>query len=180
MDILTLDEIKEACQIGHSRQDSILAVVGDSMEGWIKKTCSVSVHTGSSISATTEYCDGGGKLLRVKYHPIVSITSVTDRDSSTAVDSDNIRNNESHIWRVDGAKWSSGASRWTVVYKAGYLKADFPPALKLAMLMLVARWYENRTSNKSSSLMGHSVSWDDLMDSDLQRIIDPYSYQENF
>ena len=181
MKILTLDLMKQAAMIGHSRQDAFLGVVGDSLEEWVENTCAIKLHErNASKLLPAEYVDGGRRNLVPMYHPIVGVTSVVDREDSSVTDAENYRWNAWRIWKRDESNWRSGDQRWIVTYSAGYDQDDIPATLKLGMLMLCKRWYDNRPGASSGSAMGESVNWADYVDTDINQILSSHTFERPF
>lgn len=110
----------------------------------IEKYCD-RVFTSTSY---TEYVDGGSEFLNTVQYPIISITSITDTQDSTVVDSTDYDfyansgmifrkdNNSLELFAEDNLFWGPGRKRWKVIYTAGY--ASTPEDIKLAINMLVA------------------------------------------
>ena len=173
--------MKQAAQIGHDRQDAFLEVIGDSLEEFIESSCAIKLHErGASKLLPAEYCDGGRLNLFPMYHPIVGVTSVVDREDSSVADATGYRWNAWRIWKRDESNWRSGDQRWIVTYSAGYDLDDFPARLKLAMLMLCRRWYQNRGGASSESAMGEAVNWADLVDTDIEQLLESHTFARPF
>ena len=99
-------------------------------------------------TTTVERIDGGREFLIVTKAPIISITSIVDKDDSDAVVAATLYNfypNEGLIYAENsldaafnvnpGGIWGVGRRRFEVTYEAGYTSA--PADIELAILMLV-------------------------------------------
>jgi hypothetical protein len=105
------------------------------------------VKTYLGLTGSTHDTDGGHDLLITTRAPIISITSITDNDTSetvTSTDYDFYAKsgriyivNDSLTFPAPGRKWSQGRQRYTVIYSAGY--TTVPKAVKWVCYELIAR-----------------------------------------
>lgn len=127
-------------------------------------------------TAVTERIDGGSEFLILSKAPIVSITSIVDKDDSDATVSATLYGfypNEGIVYAENaidasfnvnpGGKWGPGRRRFEVTYQAGH--ASTPSDVTLAVLMLVTE-FRNRLdpSIKAESLGDYSKTYvDEIM-----------------
>lgn len=149
---ITLAEAKSQLRVDHSDEDGKIEAL---------------------IAAATSYLDGRTGVLgrclvtqtweltldefpaeeiELPLGPVASVTSVTYVDiagvTQTVSESDYYVDNASlSAWVLPEIEWPNtmqAANAVTVRFVAGTAVADVPPALKHALLLLVAHWYENR------------------------------------
>jgi len=176
MSIITLAQAKSHLRVASSSEDTYIQLLLDSVEDWVSEYCGV----GLSESTHTERVDGGGTLLRLLHLPVISVTSVTDKDDDTAEDSDDYYASDYAVLREDGDRWNGGRGRWEVVYVGGYggtgdSSQAVPTGLKLGILGLVARAFNVRSGERfSMAAAGGSMNWGDLLDADMVKILDSF------
>lgn len=155
MAIITAAEYKTWFGISATTWDAQLAVIipaiQDAIEVWTGRRFDTATYT--------EKHDGGGSCLILRNYPIASVTSVTYRGETTAVDSTTYAfstTGSGKLWLLsDSYGWDSGADypgvpsypngptfprgreQVTVVYVGGY--ATMPPGLKMIMYELCQR-----------------------------------------
>jgi len=157
--IVSTATVKQFIQVDYAVEDDALELMIDAAQEFLEGYLGVKFHE-SEIVETTEDLDGGTNALRPTYHPINSVTSVTDRESSSAESSGNYRFNNYRVFYKDQCyTWACGDSRWRVVYKAGYLEASTPSPIKMALCMIVARVFNNRTQNRSEGVSGLKTTY---------------------
>jgi len=164
MSALTLTQAKSYLRVGHSNDDVLIQLIVDGVEEWTERTFGL----GLSETTQTDYLDGGMRALWPQRYPVISITSVYDAVTENTSDADdyNLRNSLQIIQDGEG-RWEDGRGRWRVIYTGGYGTTQAVPAgLKLELLGLVARAYENRVGAQSESAAGWSTNFASLLDSD--------------
>lgn len=174
MAIVTTEQARLYLQISHSVEDSLIPLMIDGAQEFVAATTGLYFHDGDG--SVTEHLDGGNESLWPSRLPIQSVTSVTDRESGEAyeykaTDSRILRKTANLVWPGGNA----AAQRWAVVYSAGYDIDSAPVGLRLAVLDLVYRAYNNRGGQSSSSGAGHSMNWASIANSDIMDILDRHS-----
>ena len=142
-DLVTAAEVKTYLGLTGSTHDTLIDELIDITSEFIENYC----NTTFSSTSTTDRIDGGHDLLITTRAPIISITSITDNDTSetvTSTDYDFYAEsgriyivNDSLTFPAPGPKWAQGRQRYTVVYTAGY--AAVPEAVKWVCYELIAR-----------------------------------------
>lgn len=169
--VITLDQAKAICRIGSgTAYDAPLTAQIEGAEQWIAN------HLGTAWSVTTqtEYHDGGSTYLWLMQWPVVSITSITDTLSGTALASTAYQLLEDDtVMRTGGVLWSPGAKRYTVEYTYGYTSQTVPAGIKCAMLALIRRAWEN--AQMSTQTAGEiTQQWDRLASGEVMTLLRPY------
>lgn len=175
MDVITLEEAKGFIQIGGDLADTTVNLVGDGAEQFIAN------YTGVYWTETevTETLPGGGQNLWPNHGPIVSVDSVYTTEDGSVTDSSLYKIIDNHHLNYDYGRWPEGQRYWSVDYTAGYGDTYSVPAdLKMAILQLCGRWFENRRGAESEDAAGHSISFLDLLDTDIEYILESHSYGE--
>ncbi len=149
---ITLAEVKAHLRIDDTESDALLEV-------YIKAArTKIEAILGRSLLTQTRaaYFDGFRDTLELDYPPLQSVTSITflnEQGVTETLDPSVYRVvTENTVGRVElafGASWPATypvTNAVVVTYVAGYGSgpADVPEHLRLAMLHMVARWYENR------------------------------------
>lgn len=145
---VTLAEVKAHCVIGHDDDDLLLEVMisaarehGESLTGrsWAPKTLEVVLDSFPSGA------------IELPASPVTEVESIkyldVDGVEQTMPDTDYTVDTDSLIGRVVAEEWPETADKINAVrvrYTAGWLFADFPPALKQWLLIRVATLYEHR------------------------------------
>jgi hypothetical protein len=169
-DVLTLALIKEYCRISHTASDNVLPIIRDGLMEFIEEQFGIVFDDAQALRS--EHVDGNVFVLRLSSAPITQIVTITDTETdltvlATAYEIDGANG----IRRDDCERWSAGRRRWKVDFRAGYTAATIPNAIKLALLGLISRAYNNPDGRASESGAGHSVNWADLMDSDTAKVL---------
>lgn len=151
-EVVSLDEAKEQCRVVGTEEEGLLSGYILAARNYCESIC------GSAFVTQTldAYFDSFGWLTLPSY-PVQSITSITYRDSlgvSQTVSASNYyfsKSRPSYIVPVNGVAWPNTQLRpdaVTVRFVAGYgdLSSDTPEAIRHAMLMMIAHWFENRES----------------------------------
>lgn len=163
-DLVTLAEAKTYLNISDSTFDDLLNALIDYTTQSIESYCRRTWTQGS----VTEYFDGGGRDFAVSTPPIDSITTITDTEDSSVVDSDDYDYNPvaGLIYLSDTAPtialygnshWGEGRRRWEVVYVGGTDGA--PSDVKQACLQWVSDIYNSRGTEGMKSYKIGDISW---------------------
>jgi len=147
--------------------DTALQVMLDGAEEFVERFCGLRFNAAAANAVVSEALDGGMLNLWPKYHPINSITSITNIDSGVAYTSYSFAG--TRIYRNDGGMWSIGTNLWRVVYNAGYLSATLPGGLQVCIMQLFGRNYHNTDGAAGETGGGHTYRWEALLDSDIGR-----------
>jgi len=94
------------------------------------------------------------------------------------IDSDLYENTDRRIYVAQGGYWDEGEDRYDVVYIGGWSSTTIPDAVKLALLQLPIRAYNNMDGKRSDSAEGQSVTWERLENSDIMEWIQPYTFRK--
>jgi hypothetical protein len=142
-DLVTAAEVKTYLGLSGSTHDTLIDELIDLTSEFIEDYC----NTHFSSTAVTQKIDGGGEYLIVDRAPIISITSITDNEDSTTVDSGDYdfyavsgliyRDNDAILFPDNELTWAKGRQRFTVVCQAGY--ASVPEAIKWVCYQLIGR-----------------------------------------
>ena len=166
MSVVTLAEAKEFCEVDFDSQNTVIQILIDAAEEFVEKECGLDLEQDDY----EESVEGGGYALHPTHRPVASVDAVADAEADDEeVDEEEWRVDGDLIIRQDEARWESGPNRYTLSYTGGY--ESVPAALKLLILGLVRRSYENRGGKSSQSAGGQSVSWDELMAGDMGRVL---------
>lgn len=175
MEVITLSEARDQIQIGSDLADSTITQIAESAEAW------VSDYTGRQWSETsvTEYLDGGGRYLWPHKGPIVSVSEI-----ATTVNGSEISTDLYKLLKADRVfhkygRWEGGPDYYEITYTAGYGDTyEVPEDLRLAILQLTARWFDNRKGAASEGASGHNITWERLSGVDLMRTLNRYKCGE--
>jgi hypothetical protein len=178
--IIDVPTAKTFCQIGHAEEDPIIEILIESAEEWVQRYTGTRFYTGSDDTPPAEYCNGGAESLWPIFHPINDVTQIQDRENSENYDLTATRFDTWSIWLADGGEWGAGRQRWQVTYKAGYTIDTIPAGLKLEILNMIKRAYDNRGGLKADSISGLRTDWEALLDSDMIKRISLFSFRQDF
>lgn len=147
---VSLTQAKAHLRVDHSDDDAAIAGMVKAARAHVEAACAVRF---SARTGVTFKCDGFSDLARLPEAPVSSITSIAyiDTDGASQTLSSNV-----YELRADGIdagivlkinqSWPAiqVGSRITVTAAIGY--ATVPEDIYHAMLMLIAHWYENRST----------------------------------
>lgn len=168
MSQISLVEAKNFLRVGHTAQDTSIQNIIDGAEAWVEETL------GRRFTVTTrvEYLTGGGFALRPRQRPVVSVTEVYDDESSVAVNSDDYDLVRDGIYRDDMERWNEvPENAWRVTYVAGEV---LPPGLKLGILMLIDRAYQNRSGLERQGAAGYGMNFQSIAQGDIMDMLRPW------
>lgn len=177
--IVTLSEIKEVLGISSSDIDDYLEILGETATQFIADYCNVAFEQ----EERTIYLSGWTKVLWLKSTPIISITSVTDVDTSQVLNSTDYRlvQGTCRLVQYDYSRWPEGDGRWKVIYLSGYtagngydIPSTIPVQLKQACLSLIKRRYDTIGDKSMQSVFGYNVTWREFAESDTIKLLNRY------
>lgn len=172
MNAITLAEAKQQIQIGSDLADAEIIDIAEGAEAWVSR------QTGRlwTEQQITDFVDGGGRYLWLPQGPVISVSAVETAVSGTSVSSDLYQIVQARRLMYDYGRWPGGLDYWKVTYTAGYGSTySIPADLKLLVLQLAARWFDNRKGTEREGSSGHSISWAALADSDMMITLQNYT-----
>jgi hypothetical protein len=176
MGFVSLDQLKQWCQITNNAEDEVLEILLESVQQDMAKELGMYFHEGDG--ALVEYVDAAprGMYLRPDHLPINSITKISDTtNSDDVVDTEYYKFTAWKIIYVGSGvveiPWPPGVQRWKVEYDAGYGPTTAPNWLKLLILDVAYRIYHGRGAKESQRGAGYSYDWPALMKADIGRRI---------
>jgi len=145
MSLLTLASVKEYLKITitDSTQDTLIQSVINSAEDMVERY----LGTSFSVKTYTELKGGGFQYFQMNKGPVVSVTSIFNADREYTYESDEFIIVDSKIYRayknvVTAHRWPSDS--FQITYTAGYTSASVPLGIHQAILLIVARFWDNR------------------------------------
>jgi uncharacterized phiE125 gp8 family phage protein len=152
---ITVTEAKEWLRVEHSVDDDLISAIVSAVTATAESYLSQALVT---QTITEKYDHWGDAVLNLTMHPVQSVTSITYTDDDGAT-----QTLSSSLYVVDTFKpraqvrpaynetWPTARTTpnsITVVYQAGYGDAaDVPEDIKLALRLMIADAYENRTDS---------------------------------
>ena len=191
-DLCTKEEYKEYKQIVNLKDDSQIEILIDSVSQLVKTYCGSTLidYYSSNKTETFDIFDAGTAEVFLTESPLVSVSSVQERDSITdsyttlTANTDYYVDTEhDRIFRIDGdissKAWSRGFASVQIVYRAGY--STTPQDLRLAIYDLITYYlkeeYKGRKSLAGATLQNEtstSIREDIGFPDHIKRVLDMY------
>ena len=190
--LCTRDDYKAYKKIEHVKDDSQIDVLVNSVSELVKTYCGSTLidYYGSDKTEVFDIFDAGTAEVFLTESPLVSVSSVQERDSITdsyttlTVNTDYYVDTEhDRIFRIDGdissKAWSRGFASVQIVYRAGY--STTPQDLRLAIYDLITYYlkeeYKGRKSLAGATLQNEtstSIREDIGFPDHIKRVLDMY------
>ena len=190
--LCTRDDYKAYKKIEHAKDDSQIDVLVTSISELVKTYCGSTLidYYSSNKTETFDIFDTGTAEVFLTESPLVSVSSVQERDSITdsyttlTVNTDYYVDTEhDRIFRIDGAvsskAWPRGFASVKIVYRAGY--STTPQDLRLAIYDLITYYlkeeYKGRKSLAGATLQNEtstSINQDIGFPDHIKRVLDMY------
>ena len=191
-DLCTRDDYKAYKKIEHVKDDSQIDVLVTSISELVKTYCGSTLidYYSSNKTETFDIFDAGTAEVFLTESPLVSVSSVQERDSITdsyttlTANTDYYVDTEhDRIFRIDGdissKAWSRGFASVQIVYRAGY--STTPQDLRLAIYDLITYYlkeeYKGRKSMAGATLQNEtstSIREDIGFPDHIKRVLDMY------
>jgi len=182
--LVTVDEVKRLGRIDTALNDTLLSDLIDDAENWVQEWLNIK-FAATTLTATDERMDGGGKYLWPRNAPITGLTSIKDGwndDEDITADVDWFFT-ETRIHLNQGDCFPLGEARWKVTYDYGYTPATAPVGLGTAINMMVQRVYNNYDAKERLGGQGGSSSntaWQNMAnENDIRSILRRFSFYKN-
>ena len=190
--LCTKSDYKAYKKIEHAKDDSQIDVLVTSISELVKTYCGSTLidYYGSDKTETFDIFDTGTAEVFLTESPLVSVSSVQERDSITdsyttlTANTDYYVDTEhDRIFRIDGdvnsKAWSRGFASVQIVYRAGY--STTPQDLRLAIYDLITYYlkeeYKGRKSLAGATLQNEtstSIREDIGFPDHIKRVLDMY------
>ena len=185
MSLVPIITAKQYVQISHTREDAAFQILLDDAEEWVAAYCGVNFIENAGDEKIIEFLNGGGENLWLESPPMTTLTEVFDRNTLAIFPDTLIQNNLQRIWQFGvGTRksgiWLPGIRRWRVTYDGGYTATTLPNALKKGILDMVYRSYHKRGGIIEEESRGMSTEWDDLLDGDMAKRLNLFSFRRPF
>jgi len=175
MEAISLEQAQNFIQIGGDLADGTIESIVNGAESFVRKQTGI-YYTETDV---TEKLPGGGKNLWPSHGPIISVSSIYTTEAGSTVSDGLYEIVNNRRINYDYGRWQEGQRYWTVEYTAGYGNTiAIPDDLKLIILQLTARWFENRRGAESEDSAGHSITFRSLADTDMMQRLELYQYGE--
>ena len=191
-DLCTRDDYKAYKKIEHVKDDSQIDVLVTSISELVKTYCGSTLidYYSSNKTETFDIFDAGTAEVFLTESPLVSVSSVQERDSITdsyttlTANTDYYVDTEhDRIFRIDGdissKAWSRGFASVQLIYRAGY--STTPQDLRLAIYDLITYYlkeeYKGRKSMAGATLQNEtstSIREDIGFPDHIKRVLDMY------
>lgn len=170
---VSLTEVKAHCRVDGSDSDPVLTALLNAAVDHLDGYAGILGRAMVTQSWRQDFC-GFATPLRLPLGPVASVTSVAYYDADNTL----VAALSSDVWvlRADalGAyldlkpdqSWPSAYARAdavSVTFVVGTAAADVPAALKVAIMLLVSHWNENREAVSAESLSAVPMSVDALI-----------------
>jgi len=162
MAVITVDEAKNYLKVNTTDDDALITVLIAAAERLVEKA------TGRTL-VTTDFVyviDNAPYIIYIPHSPLKSITKIsviTEGGAEINVDSsiyavDTKTYDQGRVYLLEGHAWPEhrAFASFIISGKAGYgdTAASVPEALRLAVLIALAKMYENRGAVSESKVMG--------------------------
>lgn len=170
MPSVTAQEVKDFLPIDYDAQDGTIAILIAGVDEFLERALGRKL---SAASSCADDVDGGGFALWPPRRPVTAVASVTNLSTGDVEDADNYALSGDRIHRVDGADWADYyPGCWRVAYAGGEAA---PAGLKMAVLHLIGRLYDNHGGKVSQAAAGYGMMWEPLITSDIWEMLSPYA-----
>ena len=189
-DLIAKGDYKSYKGIDHFKDDDKIDSLISPISQLVKTYCGTSFvdYFSSAYTETFDIMDASTQELFLTESPLVSVTSVKERDGISTAYTTLVNNTDYYvdaehdrIYRIDGDKsvksWQTGFSSVEVIYTAGY--SSTPQDLRLAIYDLITYYlkeeYKGRKSLAGASLQNEtatSISGDIGFPDHIKRILD--------
>jgi len=190
--LCTRDDYKAYKKIEHVKDDSQIDVLVTSISQLVKTYCGSTLidYFSSDMTETFDLFDTGTAEVFLTESPLVSVSSVQERDSIadsyttlTANTDYYVDTEHDRIYRIDGETsskaWPRGFASVKIVYRAGY--STTPQDLRLAIYDLITYYlkeeYKGRKSMAGATLQNEtstSIREDIGFPDHIKRVLDMY------
>ena len=190
--LCTRDDYKAYKKIEHVKDDSQIDVLVTSISQLVKTYCGSTLidYFSSDMTETFDLFDTGTAEVFLTESPLVSVSSVQERDSIadsyttlTANTDYYVDTEHDRIYRIDGdtssKAWPRGFASVKIVYRAGY--STTPQDLRLAIYDLITYYlkeeYKGRKSMAGATLQNEtstSIREDIGFPDHIKRVLDMY------
>jgi hypothetical protein len=173
--MITADEFKSYIGLTVSDYDSVIEMLISGAVSWIE----VMLNNKIKEDSVEEYFDGDeidDNIYLANNLNLKDLTVEYDSDGSWVAmsDSDYVFYKDQGIVKLDNVR--SGELNYKISYKAGFTDQNIPDSLKLAILKLVGKLWNQRKSDgiKTENLGDAGISWEDHLSPDIASILSRY------
>jgi uncharacterized phiE125 gp8 family phage protein len=150
---LTLAEVKTFLKVDFDAEDALINVLISAARTSAEKYCQMAIMPQTIAETFSRFAPWG---LRLSISPLIEVEEITYKDTggevqtlSAAVYGTDASMRPPLVYRIpynDFPATFAVPDAVSVVYQAGYADADaVPTPLKMAMLLMIAEWYDNRS-----------------------------------
>ena len=173
--MITVDDFKSYISLSASDYDGVIAVLISGVVSWIE------AMTNNKIKevAVEEYFDGDdidGDIYLANNLNLKDLTVQYENDGSWVAlsDTEYVFYKDQGIVKLKSVRW--GELNYKISYKAGFSGQDVPDNLKLAILKMVGRLWNQRKSDglKTESLGDACIAWEEQLTPDVASILSGY------
>lgn len=173
--MITAEDFKDYISLTTSDYDSVIDVLISGAVSWAE----IMVNNKIKEDTIEEYFDGDeiDEDMYLQYNlNLKDLTVKYESDGSWIIlpDTEYVFYKDQGIVRLKSIR--PGEMNYQVGYKAGFTDSDVPDNLKLAILKLVGKLWNQRKSDgiKTESLGDASISWEDHLTPDIASILSGY------
>ena len=147
-DIITTADLKEHLRVDHSDEDTLIDALRDAAIEYVQNYCNI--HLGDVTAVM--YLDRFYNTWEIPVGPVISISGITYSVSSDTTETLNTANYYVDVKRAPARisiihipqVYDYVHNGVQVAFSYGYAEDAIPKAIKHAIRLLVAHWYENR------------------------------------